>query len=92
MIAMATELLLQNLISRISLKHRGKILGVGDFFSASGNVVGPLIGGILWDVSGPKSPFILSIFIELSLIPLYLIVAYVLIPNLTEKYEKEGNI
>jgi DHA1 family multidrug resistance protein-like MFS transporter len=91
MIAMATELLVQNLISRISLEHRGKILGVGDFFSASGNVVGPLIGGILWDVSGPKSPFILSIFIELSLIPLYLIVAYVLIPNLTEKYEKKGD-
>jgi MFS family permease len=91
MITMATGLLLQNLISRISLEHRGKILGMGDFFSASGNVVGPLIGGILWDVSGPKSPFILSIFIELSLIPLYLIVAYVLIPNLTEKYEKKGN-
>jgi MFS family permease len=92
MISMATGLMLQNLISRISLEHRGKILGVGDFFSASGNVVGPLIGGILWDLSGPKSPFILSIFIELSLIPLYLIVAYVLIPNLTEKYEKKGNI
>ena len=91
MITMATGLLLQNLISRISLEHRGKILGAGDFFSASGNVVGPLIGGILWDVTGPKSPFILSIFIELSLIPLYLIVAYVLIPNLTEKYEKKGN-
>jgi MFS family permease len=92
MIAMATELLLQNIISRISLEHRGKILGMGDFFSASGNVVGPLIGGIFWDLSGPKSPFILSIFIELSLIPLYLIVAYVLIPNLTEKYDKKGNI
>jgi len=92
MISMATGLMLQNLISRISLEHRGKILGVGDFFSASGNVVGPLIGGIFWDLSGPKSPFILSIFIELSLIPLYLIVAYVLIPNLTEKYEKKGNI
>ena len=91
MIAIATELLLQNLISRISHQHRGKILGIGDFFSASGNVVGPLIGGILWDLNGPKSPFILSIFIELSLIPLYLIVAYVLIPNLTEKYEKRGN-
>ena len=91
MIAIGTELLLQNLISRISLQHRGKILGIGDFFSASGNVVGPLIGGILWDVIGPKSPFILSIFIELSLIPLYLIVAYVLIPNLTEKYDKKGN-
>jgi len=87
MIAIATELLLQNLISRISLKHRGKLFGIGDFFSASGNVIGPLIGGILWDANGPTYPFIISIFIELSLIPLYLIVAYILIPNLTEKYE-----
>ena len=91
MIAIATELILQNLISRISLQHRGKILGIGDFFLASGNVVGPLIGGILWDIIGPKAPFIISIFVELSLIPLYLIVAYVLIPNLTEKYEKKSS-
>ncbi|TFG24448.1 MAG: MFS transporter [Promethearchaeota archaeon] len=91
MIAIATELILQNLISRISLQHRGKILGIGDFFLASGNVMGPLFGGILWDIIGPKSPFIISIFVELSLIPLYLIVAYILIPNLTENYEKKDN-
>jgi MFS family permease len=88
MIAISAGLIFENILSRISLHHRGKILGTGDFFSALGSVIGPIIGGIVWDFMGPRYPFIITIFIELSLIPFYLIVVRILIPRLTEKYEK----
>ncbi|MEJ2252092.1 MAG: MFS transporter [Candidatus Lokiarchaeota archaeon] len=78
---------IQNLLSRISRLYRGKALGMGDFFMFLGSFVGPIFGGITWDLFGPKFPFILSIFVELSLIPFYALVVYLLLPNLAEKYE-----
>jgi hypothetical protein len=33
----------------------------------------PIIGGLIWDTHGMKAPFVLSIFIELLLIPIYII-------------------
>ncbi|MFW9901948.1 MAG: MFS transporter [Candidatus Thorarchaeota archaeon] len=86
-IMIAAGLIFQNLVSRISKEHRGKILGFGEFFAFLGNVIGPILGGILWDFLGSKFPFIISIFVELSLIPLYLGVVYLLIPHLAESYE-----
>ena len=94
-IMMASGLIFQNLLSRISLKNRGKILGSGEFFQFLGSVIGPILGGFVWDFYGPSYPFIISIFVELSLIPLYLAVVYYLIPHLAEIYEfkkeKENN-
>jgi DHA1 family multidrug resistance protein-like MFS transporter len=84
----AAGLIFQNLLSRISLENRGKILGSGDFFQFLGSFIGPLLGGIVWELlNNPDYPFIISIFVELSLIPLYLVVVYYLIPHLAERYE-----
>ncbi|MFX0038650.1 MAG: MFS transporter [Promethearchaeota archaeon] len=86
-IMISSGLIFQNLVSRITIEHRGKILGIGEFFAFLGNVVGPIIGGIVWDLISHQFPFIISIFVELSLIPLYLLVVYNLIPHLAESYE-----
>lgn len=88
----SSGLIFQNLVSRISIEHRGKIIGIGEFFSFLGNVFGPILGGIVWDLVSHQFPFIISIFVELSLIPLYLIVVYYLIPHLAEKYDEEYKI
>ena len=85
-IMIASGLIFQNLLSRISLKNRGKMLGSGEFFQFLGSVIGPILGGVVWDFYGPTYPFIISIFVELSLIPLYLLVVYYLIPHLAETY------
>ena len=85
-IMIASGLIFQNLLSRISLKNRGKMLGSGEFFQFLGSVIGPILGGVVWDFYGPNYPFIISIFVELSLIPLYLVVVYCLIPHLAETY------
>jgi len=85
-IMIASGLIFQNLLSRISLKNRGKVLGSGEFFQFLGSVIGPILGGVVWDFYGPNYPFIISIFVELSLIPLYLVVVYYLIPHLAETY------
>ena len=86
-IMISAGLIFQNLVSRITIEHRGKILGIGEFFTFLGSVIGPIIGGIVWDFISPQFPFIISIFVELSLIPLYLVVVYYLLPNLAETYE-----
>lgn len=83
----AASLIFQNLVSRITIEHRGKIIGIGEFFTFFGSEIGPILGGFVWDFMGPKFPFIISIFVELSLIPLYLVVVYLLIPHLAESYK-----
>jgi MFS family permease len=83
-IMIASGLIFQNLLSRISLKNRGKIIGSGEFFQFLGSFIGPILGGVVWDLIDPSYPFIISIFVELSLIPLYLVVVYYLIPHLAE--------
>ena len=88
-IAMAAGLLFRNLLSRINIENRGKVLGATTFFTNLGAIIGPVIGGYLWDVYGPKTPFILSIYVELCLIPLFLIVIKLLSPHLAEKYENK---
>jgi len=86
-IGMSAGLIFQNLYSRISTEHRGKIFGVGDFFAFLGAVIGPLLGGMVMDLISLQFPFIISIFVELSLIPLYLAAVYLLIPHVAESYE-----
>ncbi|MFX1325498.1 MAG: MFS transporter [Promethearchaeota archaeon] len=88
-IGMSAGLIFQNLYSRISSEHRGKIFGIGDFFSFLGAVIGPIIGGIVTDLfMNDKLPFIISIFVELSLIPLYLVAVYLLLPHMEESFGK----
>ncbi len=55
-----------------------------------GGIVGPIAGGYLSDTFGLQTPFIISIFIELALIPLYLIAIFYLAPHMAEKVKKES--
>jgi len=79
------NLILQNVLSRISKIHRGKIFGAAQWLSLLGAVLGPIIGGLAWDSLGPSAPFMISIFIELSVIPLYAIAIISLKPYMAEK-------
>ncbi|MHA2287758.1 MAG: MFS transporter [Promethearchaeota archaeon] len=82
-------LVFQNFLSRISISKRGKVMGVQSLFNNIGAATGPIMGGILWDYLGNSAPFIVSIIVELSLIPFYLIAVYLMKPHLTEKYSQE---
>ncbi len=81
------NLILQNVLSRISKIHRGKIFGLAQWLSLLGAVLGPVLGGFAWDALGPSAPFVISIFIELSVIPLYAIAIKALKPYMAEKVE-----
>jgi len=81
------NLILQNVLSRISKIHRGKIFGLAQWLSLFGAVLGPILGGFAWDALGPTAPFVISIFIELSVIPLYAIAIKTLKPYMAEKVD-----
>jgi len=81
------NLILQNILSRISKIHRGKIFGLAQWLSLFGAVLGPILGGFAWDAIGPTAPFVISIFIELSVIPLYIIAIKALKPYMAEKVD-----
>ncbi len=87
-LAWASSLVLQNVLSRISKGHRGKIFGITQWMSFLGAILGPIIGGLAWDHLGTQAPFIISIFIELSLIPLYITAIKILKPYMAEKIEE----
>jgi MFS family permease len=84
-ISLAAGLLFRNILSRINIKHRGKILGYTNFSINLGAIMGPILGGFLWDTFSPRFPFIVSIFVELALIPLFLVVVRLLLPHMAEK-------
>jgi MFS family permease len=83
-IATTTSLVIQNVVSRISLTNRGKIFGLQTLFVDFGAIIGPVIGGIFWDVYGQKSPFIFSIGIEILLIPVVILGISQIRPHLAE--------
>ena len=79
--------LIQAIMSRVSIKHRGKILGLYMWVDILGRVIGPMIGGILWDTLGYNIPFIISIYIGLFLIPIFMFALRILSPFMVEKVE-----
>ncbi|MFO7796738.1 MAG: MFS transporter [Promethearchaeati archaeon] len=81
------NILMQNIYSRISIGHRGKMMGAYRFFRSFGFIIGPLFGGLAVDFLGLKAPFIISIFVELCLIPFYLSSIHFIKPKLAEGYE-----
>lgn len=83
----AGGLILQNIISRISKGHRGKIFGISQWMSFVGAIIGPIIGGFAWDYLGHQIPFLISIFVEASLIPLYIIAIKKLKPYMAEQLD-----
>ncbi|MBY8986353.1 MAG: MFS transporter [Candidatus Lokiarchaeota archaeon] len=79
--------LIQAIMSRISIKHRGKIFGLNMWIDRLGRVIGPLIGGILWDTLDYNLPFIISIYMGLCLIPIFMVAIRKLSPHMKEQVE-----
>lgn len=90
-VAQTANLVVQNIISRVSITHRGKSFGALQIVMGFGNVIGPLIGGLAWDYISHTAPFIISIIVELCLIPFYIISVTLIRPLLKEDYEKINN-
>lgn len=86
------NLIFANLVSRITSKHRGKIFGFFQFFGNIGAIIGPILGGIALDSPGLKAPFLISIVVELCLIPFYIILVRIIKPHLREKCDEEMKI
>jgi MFS family permease len=84
--------LIQAIMSRISIKHRGKIFGLNMWIDRLGRAIGPLIGGILWDTLDYNLPFIISIYMGLCLIPIFMLAIRKLSPHMIEqvKIDKMG--
>ncbi|MFW9894949.1 MAG: MFS transporter [Candidatus Thorarchaeota archaeon] len=79
--------LIQGIMSRISIKHRGKVFGLNMWIDRLGRVIGPLIGGVLWDSLGYNIPFIISVYMGLCLIPLFMFAIRKLSPYMVEQVE-----
>ncbi|MFX1346006.1 MAG: MFS transporter [Promethearchaeota archaeon] len=79
--------LIQAIMSRVSIKHRGKMFGLHMWVDRLGRVIGPLIGGILWDTVDEIAPFIISIFIILGHIPVFVFAIRNLSPYMVEKID-----
>ena len=89
-IVSAGALIIQNFLSRISKSHRGKIFGFRSTFDNLGAIIGPILGGIIWDTINQKTPFYLSIGVELFLIPFFLLAILLVKPFLEESTEGEA--
>ncbi len=85
--AEANIYLIQAIMSRVSIKHRGEIFGLNMWIDRLGRVIGPLIGGILWDTMGYSVPFIISIYIGLCLIPIFILAIRKLSPYMVEQVD-----
>lgn len=83
-ISITTGLVIQSIMSRISIAHRGKVFGLQTLFMDLGAIIGPIIGGILWDSYGFRAPFIFSISVELLLIPFFIFAIIKISPYLAE--------
>jgi len=79
--------LIQAIMSRVSIKHRGKVFGLTMWVDQLGRVIGPIIGGILWDKLDYNVPFLISIYIGLCLIPFFIFAIRKLSPYMVEKVE-----
>ncbi len=79
--------LIQAIMSRISIKHRGKLFGLNMWIDRLGRVIGPLIGGLLWDTLDYNLPFIISIYIGLCIIPIFMLAIRKLSPYMVEQLE-----
>jgi MFS family permease len=80
---------IQAIMSRVSIKHRGKIFGLNMWFDRLGRVIGPLIGGFLWVTLTYEAPFVISIYIGLALIPLFIFGLKKLSPYMVEQVDIE---
>jgi len=77
-----------NFLSRVSIKHRGKIFGLITSFDSLGMIIGPILGGLVYEISR-STPFIISILVEWALIPFFVFGIYILNPRIVESLEEE---
>ena len=91
-IMLTTGFVMVNVLSRVSIKHRGKIFGLITFLESIGMIVGPLLGGFVWESINPQAPFIISIIVEWSLIPFFIVGILILNPYLVESKEIKVNL
>ena len=89
---LTTGFVMVNVLSRVSIKHRGKIFGLITFLESIGMIVGPLLGGFVWESINPQAPFIISIIVEWSLIPFFIVGILILNPYLVESKEIKVNL
>ncbi|MFX1324908.1 MAG: MFS transporter [Promethearchaeota archaeon] len=75
-----------NFLSRISIKHRGKIFGLITSFDSIGMIIGPILGGLVYDINY-TTPFIISILVEWALIPFFIVGIRYLNPRVVESLE-----
>lgn len=87
-LALATGLIIDNVLSRVSRMHRGKIFGMKALAGNLGEASAPIIGGILYDTVSAKAPFFFSILVEWSLIVLYAIVLVLIKRQLAESFDQ----
>jgi len=85
-IMLTTGFVMVNVLSRVSIKHRGKIFGLITFFESIGMIIGPFLGGIVYDINA-QTPFIISIIVEWTLISFFILGIRILNPYLVESIE-----
>ncbi|KKN00671.1 hypothetical protein LCGC14_1135520 [marine sediment metagenome] len=83
-IMMTVNFVFINFLSRVSIKNRGKIFGLVAVLESIGMIIGPLLGGIVWDTVSKFAPFIISVMVEWALIPFFIIGIYILLPHIVE--------
>jgi DHA1 family multidrug resistance protein-like MFS transporter len=88
-IMLTSGFIFMNFLSRVSEKHRGKIFGITTTFDSLGMIIGPIIGGILWDVLNSTAPFIITIMVEWILIPFFIVGIWILNPRVVEVLEEK---
>lgn len=86
-IMLTTSFIFINFLSRVSIKHRGKIFGMITLFESIGMIIGPLLGGFVWEGISHQAPFIISIIVEWTLISFFIIGMKLLNPYLVEPIE-----
>eukprot|EP01084_Bolivina_argentea_P243948 408813_1 len=57
-------LALNKMISALSNQHRGTIFGLSTAIEQTCTLIGPIVGGILWDYMSHRTPFWASVFAE----------------------------
>ncbi len=91
-IMLTTGFVMVNVLSRVSVKHRGKIFGLITFLESIGMIIGPILGGIIWESISPQAPFMISIIVEWSLIPFFVIGIHIINPYIVESIDNKKNL
>lgn len=72
-VLVTASLILAKFLSVLSDEKRGSVFGWATGFEKFCALIGPIIGGVIWDLGGIKAPFYVSIGVEAFLVPTYYI-------------------